>query len=144
MKGAVSRREAGSASVEFVWLSLLLLAPFVYGLLCLFDVQRTAFAVSVASRSAARAFLLSPDPASGAQRADLAARVALDDQRVTAAKVALACVPRDACLQPESSVRVVVRATVPLPFTGRSARWGGIVVDSEHTQSYGRFRAAAR
>lgn len=138
MKG----RDSGTASVEFIWLSLLLLVPFVYGLLCLFHVQRAAFAVSVASRSAARAFLLSDNPISAEDRAHLAARVALDDQDIGKATVRLTCVPRNRCRQPESAVRVVVRTEVPLPFTGRDARWGGIAVDSAHTESYGRFRAA--
>lgn len=138
MKG----RDSGTASVEFIWLSVLLLVPFVYGLLCLFHVQRAAFAVSVASRSAARAFLLSADPISAQDRANLAARVALDDQDIGKATVRLTCMPRNGCLQPESAVRVVVRAEVPLPLTGREARWGGIAVDSAHTESYGRFRAA--
>lgn len=138
------RRESGTASVEFVWLSLLLLVPFVYGLLGLFDVQRAAFAVSVASRSAARAFLLSDDPDAARSRANVAARVALDDQRITDATVTLTCLPRGGCLQPESAVRVVVRAQVPLPLLGTRGRWGSISVDSEHTQSYGRFRAAER
>ena len=140
MKG----RDSGTASVEFIWLSLLLLVPFVYAFLCLFDVQRAAFAVSVASRSAARAFLLSDNPISAEDRANLAARVALDDQEIGNATVRLACIPRNRCLQPESSVRVVVRAEVPLPFTGHEARWGGIAVDSAHTESYGRFRAAEK
>jgi hypothetical protein len=130
--------------VEFVWLSVLLLVPFVYGLVCLFDVQRTAFAVSVASRSAARAYLLSDNPHAARDRADLAARVALDDQRVKAATVTLTCIPRNACLQPESAVRVVVRSVVSLPLLGGEARWGGIAVDSTHTQSFGRFRSEER
>ena len=138
----MKRRDAGTASVEFIWLSVLLLVPFVYGLLCLFQVQRAAFAVSVASRSAARAFLLSADPHSAHERAELAARVALNDQHIGNASVRLTCIPRDGCLQPESAVHVIVRAEVPLPLTGREARWGGIVVDSAHTESYGRFRAA--
>ena len=135
-------RESGTATVEFIGLSILLLMPFVYGLLCLFEVQRAAFAVSVASRSAARAFLLSPDYAAARDRADRAARIALDDQHVNHANVTLTCIPRDGCFQPESAVRAVVRAVVPLPFTGREARWGRIAVDSAHTESYGRFRAA--
>lgn len=138
----MTRCERGTASVEFIWLSVLVLMPFVYGLVCLFDVQRSAFAVSVASRSAARAFLLAPDAAVAAERADLAAHVALDDQRVMGASVTLTCIPRNRCLQPESVVRVLVRTEVPLPLLG--ARWGSIPVDSEHTESFGRFRAATR
>ena len=136
------RREAGSASVEFVWMSLLLLVPFVYALICVFDVQRAAYAVSVASRSAARAYLLAPSTEVASDRAQLAARVALDDQNVDA-RVQLRCLPSDACRQPGSRVRVVVRTTVALPLTPSALgdRLGGIVVDSSHVESFGAFRA---
>ena len=139
------RPDAGSATVEFVWMSLLLLVPFVYALICVFDVQRSAYAVSVASRSAARAYLLAPTSEIASERAQLAARVALDDQDVDA-RVHLQCLPADACRQPGSRVRVVVRTTVVLPLTPSAlgARLGGIVVDSSHVESFGEFRAADR
>jgi hypothetical protein len=128
--------------VEFIWMSLLLLVPFVYALICVFDVQRAAYAVSVASRSAARAYLLAPTNEVAADRAQLAARVALDDQEVEA-DVRLECIPADSCRQPGSRVRVVVRTMVALPMTpsGLGDRLGGIVVDSDHIESFGLFRA---
>lgn len=123
-------------------MSLLLLVPFVYVLICVFDVQRTAYAVSVASRSAARAYLLAPTTDVAADRAQLAARLALDDQDVDA-EVHLECIPADACRQPGSRVRVVVRTTVALPMTPSAlgSRFGGIMVDSDHVESFGLFRA---
>jgi Flp pilus assembly protein TadG len=61
--------EKGTATIEFIWLTLLLLVvSFVYILVAVFDTQRAAFGVSTASRSAARAFLQAPDAASGEQR----------------------------------------------------------------------------
>lgn len=138
----IRRGDAGTASIEFVWMSVLLLVPFVYVLLCVFDVQRAAYAVSVASRSAARAYLLAPSVDMAGDRAARAARVALEDQDV-AAHVTLDCIPTDACLQPDSSVRVVVRASVPLPLTPSAlgSRLGSIAVDSTHVETYGRFHA---
>ena len=93
--------------------------------------------------SAARAYLLAPTTDVAPDRARLAARVALDDQGVDA-RVRLKCLPSDACRQPGSRVRVVVRTTVPLPFTPSAlgAQLGGIVVDSSHVESFGAFRAA--
>jgi len=128
--------------VEFVWLTLLLLVPFVYALLCVFDVQRAAFAVSVASRSAARAYLLAPSAEAARDRALGAARVALNDQGIQA-QISLRCEPSDACLNPGSSVEVIVRTTVALPLTPSvlGSQLGGIVVDSTHRESFGRFRA---
>lgn len=140
-----ARHDVGTATIEFVWLSLLLLVPLVYVLIAVFDTQRAAYGVSTASRSAARAFLQSSDVASGEQRARIAARVALDDQGLDAATVVVTCLPSAAeCLEPGSSVRVVVRATQPLPLTPKAlgAQLGGVTVDSTHTEPYGSFRAA--
>ena len=137
------RHESGTASVEFIWLTILLLVPFVYALIAVFDTQRASFAVSAASRSAARAFLQAADPASGEQRARVAARVALDDQDVDA-DVVITCEPGPAdCLQPGSSVRVVVHTVQPLPLTPSALgdQLGGIAVDSTHTESFGTYRA---
>jgi Flp pilus assembly protein TadG len=141
----VRPREGGTATVEFVWLTLLLLVPFVYILVAVFDTQRAAYGVSTASRSAARAFLQSPDAASGEQRARAAARIALDDQGLADADVRIMCLPTPAaCLQPGSSVRVVVRATQTLPLTPSAlgSQLGGVTVDSIHTEPYGSFRSA--
>lgn len=138
-------RSEGTATIEFVWLTLLLLVPFVYILIAVFDTQRAAYGVSTASRSAARAFLQSPDPGTAEKRARLAAQVALDDQGLEGASIRISCLPsaRD-CLQPGSSVRVVVRATQRLPLTPSAlgSQIGGVTVDSTHTQPYGSFRKA--
>lgn len=135
--------ERGTATVEFVWLTILLLAPFLYVLVAVFDTQRAAYAVSAASRSAARAYLQAPDAASGEQRARVAARVALDDQDVDAG-VIITCQPSPGdCLQPGSAVRVIVRTVQPLPLTPSvlGDQLGGIAVDSAHTESFGTYRA---
>jgi hypothetical protein len=129
--------------VEFVWLTILLLVPFVYALIAVFDTQRASYAVSAASRSAARAYLQATDPGVAEQRALVAARVALDDQDVDA-DVVVTCEPGPAdCLQPGSSVRVVVHTVQPLPLTPSALgdQLGGIAVDSTHTESFGTYRA---
>ena len=137
------RHESGTATVEFIWLTILLLVPFVYALIAVFDTQRASFAVSAASRSAARAFLQAADPATGEQRARVAARVALDDQDVDA-DVVITCEPGpDDCLRPGSSVRVVVHTVQPLPLTPSALgdQLGGIAVNSTHTEPFGTYRA---
>ncbi|MCW2770768.1 MAG: hypothetical protein JWR27_2201 [Aeromicrobium sp.] len=134
----------GTATIEFVWLTLLLLVPLVYVLVAVFDTQRASYGVSTASRSAARAFLQSPDPAAGERRARIAARVALGDQGLDGASVRITCLPSPGdCLEPGSSVRVVVRATQPLPLTPSAlgSQLGGITVDSTHTEPYGTYRS---
>lgn len=139
--------ERGSAPVEFIWVTLVLLVPFVYVLIAVFDVQRASYAVSAASQSAARAYLRAPDVESAQAHAQQAARVALADQSVTGATVRVRCLPdASSCLQPGSSVRVVVRTTQPLPLTPDvlGEQLGGVSVDSTHTEPYGQFRSGAR
>ncbi len=135
----------GTASIEFVWLTILLLVPFVYVLIAVFDTQRTAYGASTASRAAARAFIQAPDVVTGERRARAAAAVALDDLTVVGAAVRITCLPSPAdCLQPGSSVRVRISTTQPLPLTPSALgpQLGGITVDSVHTEPYGSFRAA--
>lgn len=142
----MNEKSAGTATVEFVWLTVLLLVPFVYVLVAVFDAQRAAYGVSTASRAATRAFIQSPDLASAERRARVAARVALDDQGLDAASVVITCLPSSVdCLAPGSSVRVVVRTTQPLPLTPSAlgSQLGGIVVDSTHTEPYGSYRSEA-
>lgn len=136
------RDEQGSAPVELVWLVMLLLVPFVYILLAVFDAQRAAFAVSSASKAAARAYIQAPDTATADDRARRAAGLALGDQDVDA-DVTVTCLPSpDACLQPGSSVRVDVRTVQPLPLTPSALgdQLGGVAVDSTYTEPYGSFR----
>ncbi|MDX6277446.1 MAG: hypothetical protein QOJ72_1574 [Nocardioidaceae bacterium] len=134
----------GTATVEFVWLTILLLVPFVYILIAVFDTQRAAYGVSTASRSAARAFIQAPDVATGERRARMAARVALGDQSLPTASVQITCLPSPAdCLTPGSSVRVLIRTTQPLPLTPSAlgTQLGGITVDSTHVEPFGSFRS---
>lgn len=124
-------------------MTVLLLVPFVYALVAVFDTQRASYAVSAASRSAARAYLQAADPTAAEHWARVAAHVALDDQDVDAS-IVITCKPGPAdCLQPGSSVRVVVHTVQPLPLTPSALgdQLGGIAVDSTHTESFGTYRA---
>lgn len=137
------QHERGAATVEFVWLTVLLLVPLVYVLLSVFEAQRAAFAVSSASQAAGRAFVRAPDVATAQARADQAAQVALADHGVTGAEVDIVCLPTPAdCLLPGSSVRVVVAVDQPLPLlpTVLGDSLGVISVDATHTHTYGTFR----
>ena len=134
------KTDDGSASIEFVWLALILLIPMIYVLLTAFEVQRAAFGVSAASRAAARTFVLAPNNSAAHTRAERAAQIALDDHKVKSTTVSITCTPR--CHAPGSTVRVLVRAQQPLPllppFFGRHL--GSIRVESNHTEPFGTFR----
>ena len=76
------RNENGTALIEVSWLAILLLVPLLYTVLAVFEVQRSAFAVSAAARAAGRAYSIAPSEAVAMGRAQAAAEVALQDQGV--------------------------------------------------------------
>ncbi len=134
--------ERGSATVEFTWLTVLLLVPLVYVVLAIFQTQRTAYGVSAASEAAARAFIQSPDADSAPARARVAARLVLADHDVTGASIATRCEP--ACFEPGSTVVVVVRTAQRLPLAPDvlGDPIASFAVDSTHTEPFGRYRTA--
>ena len=141
----MKRDEAGTALVEVTWLSILLLVPLVYVLLAVFEVQRSAFAVSAASRAAGRAFAQAPSQAQAGARARAAAAVAMRDQGLDLARgdLTVTCRPDPgACLAPGSVIEVSVAYPVALPLM--PAALGGntpsIRVEAEHAVPYGTFR----
>lgn len=149
--GAVSRRDravrdgTGSALVEMVWLSLILLVPLVYILVTLVVVQRSAYGVTEAARAAGRAYVLSPDPSTGRERAVAAARVAMRDQGISlpASDVRIVCHPTPlSCLRPGSTVEVVIRYEAPLPVLPRllGHHAATIALAARHVEPYGSYR----
>jgi hypothetical protein len=139
------RTERGSALVEVVWLSLILLIPLVYVLLTLVVVQRSAYGVTEAARAAGRAFVLSPNPAVARQRALAAARLAMRDQGIAlpAEDLRISCHPTPAsCLQPGSTVEVRITFHARLPilprFLGHDP--ASIAVSASHVEPYGSYR----
>jgi Flp pilus assembly protein TadG len=141
------RGERGTAIVEFVWLAILLLVPLLYIVLAVFDTQRAAYAASAAARSASRAFVTSPDQATGFARAEAAARLAFGDQGIDAADFTLTVTCRPdprRCLTPGSVVSAEVRSAADLPLMP-SALGGStprIAVAAVHRSPYGTFREA--
>lgn len=141
------RDERGSALVEVTWLGVLLLIPLVYVVLSVFEVQRGAFAVSAAARSAARAFSLAATPAAGEEAARAAVRVALDDQGLAGQPFDLdiACTPQPGqCLAPGATIEVRVRTHVDLPFVpdALAANRPTFRLDAVQRVPYGTYRSA--
>lgn len=139
------RRESGTALVEVTWLAILLLVPLLYIVLAAFEVQRASFAAVSAAKSAGRAYVIAPDEASAAQRADAAWRLALTDQGVipSRAEVVMTCRPDPAnCLASGSVVDVHVTYPVPLPLlpSALGEQTPSIRVEAVHSVPYGTFR----
>ncbi|WP_020390223.1 hypothetical protein [Kribbella catacumbae] len=145
MRRSHRRDEEGNAVVEFSWLALLLLVPLVYVMLGVFDVQRTSYGATAATRAAGRAFIIVPAGRSeedARARAFEAARLAMKDQGVnlTAEQLKITCTP--ACLEPGSTVTVELNTEVPLPLIPDAL--GGerpaIHITASHTEPYGNYR----
>jgi hypothetical protein len=110
--------DRGSAPVEFLGVTLVLLVPVVYLVLVLGRVQAATFAVEGAAREAARAFGIADDADEGAVRATTAVGVALADQGFDddpSTALRLRC-SADPCLTPGAEVVATVQVLVPLPF----------------------------
>lgn len=119
-KGEASQEEAGAATVEFVFLGILVLVPLLYLVLTVFELQRNAFGVTQAAREAGRAFATADDVASGVRRAQYAMRVALRDQGLDAEDAVLRFVSTRASCQSGSPAPEPGAATL-IPGTDFSA-----------------------
>jgi Flp pilus assembly protein TadG len=144
-----SRDERGSALVELSWLGILLLVPMLWIVLSVFEVQRGAFAVSSAARSAGRAYALAPNDAVGWSRAETEVRRALDDQGLDGAGFTLrvTCTPFPAdCHTGTSTVTVQVSTQVQVPLLPEVL--GGdapsVALDATHSVPVGQYQEVGR
>ncbi len=135
--------EAGSAVVEFIFLSLMLMVPLVYFVITVAQIQAGSFAVVGAADQAAKVFVAQPDPARGRAAAEQAVLLALADhgQAANGASIETLCTPAD-CLAAGTLVTVTVRLSVPLPFVPFSDdfRLNASHLSAVSTQTVGRFR----
>ena len=137
--------EDGTATIEFVGVTLLLLLPLLYLLLAVFSVQRAAFAVTQAAREAGRAYSTAPTSAAGQQRAQYAARLAMADQGVAEGTTVRFAPEGTHCgsssadgaasLRPGARFVVCVHSSAPLPAAGAA-----IAVTGQYTVAVDAFR----
>lgn len=136
------RGDDGSAMLEFVYLSILLMVPLIYLLTTVFQVQRAAFGVTEAARQAGRAYATAETTDAGVARADLAAQLALRDQGLSLAEPVQVDAPDG--VAPGAQVRVVVVHRVALPLIG--GLFQGVVppnipVQASHVAVVDRFQS---
>lgn len=129
--------EAGAAMIEFIVLAVVIAVPLAYLLLAVFDVQRSAYGASSATREAARVFVRAPSTAIGEQRAQAAAEISLADhgESLVNGELTISC-SATPCLTPGASVQFTYRTSVDLPlipvFGDRSM--ASIPIAATHTQ----------
>jgi hypothetical protein len=137
------RGDEGSAIVEFFFLGVLVLVPLTYVMLTVFEVQRSAFAVSAASREAGRAYATADTLEEAQARAGEAARIALADHGI-AFRPEMLTFPDGTSFAPGARVVVVVRHRAPLPLLSRlfaDDDQPGIDVSGRHVATVDVFRA---
>ena len=136
------RDDEGTALVEFLWLGMLLLIPLAYIVVSLFQVERTAFAVSDAARAAGRAWVGAPAGADRPQRALAAAQMAFDDQGITLPPGGMEWDCDNNCCPGTGTLHVVIKAHASLPGLAALARSAGeIPVTGSHAEVIDRFAA---
>ena len=132
------RDDKGSAIVEFVMLTLLLLVPLVYVVLAGMTVQRASFAETDAARDAARAYATAGSDAEGERRAEAAVALAMHDQGIAWMPTGRV-VQCGACDYAAGSQFVVdLQTKVALPFVPSWLRGhrcvAGITVSAHHRE----------
>lgn len=138
------RGDAGSASLEFISVGLILLVPLVYLVLAMSVLQGGAFAVEGAARQAARVYVQAPSAAEAEARVERAVLVGLADYGidVASAEVSISCAGGGECLSRRSVVTVTVRVPVALPFVPgvlTQSNGGSIPLEASATQTVSRF-----
>ena len=141
-RGTRPAADAGSASVEFVLLSALLLIPVVYFLILTSQVQSAAYATVAAADQAAKAMAAASGGAEAADRAGQVVALTLGDYGIDPAahRVSVSCTSSP-CLEPGSAVAVDVAVRVPVPLLPQGLGWDAAVatVSSSAQQPVPRF-----
>ena len=146
MRAPAPRRlhdEGGSAVVEFVFLTIVVLVPLLYLVLTVARIQAGTYAVAQAAREAGRAYVTTETADVAAGRAVAAAEIAFADFGF-AGSLTIDC-DGAPCLRPEGRITTRAVVEVPLPLVPDFAR--GVVplevpVSSTSVSTVDRFRAA--
>jgi Na+-transporting methylmalonyl-CoA/oxaloacetate decarboxylase gamma subunit len=115
----VALSDAGSASLEFITVGLVLLVPLVYLVVTMSALQGAAFATEGAASQAARVYVQADDDEDAADAAARAVQFALDDYGLDAADATttVSCRPEPReCLTRRGTVTVTVEYAVTLPL----------------------------
>lgn len=112
------REERGSAVVEFLGVTLVLLLPLVYLVLTLGQIQAAAFAAEAAARESGRVLSHEADLPTAAARAQTAVELAFGDHGLAvdgAQALSFTC-SAEPCLSPGGQIHVEVETVVRLPL----------------------------
>lgn len=136
--------EGGTAVVEFVFLTVVVLVPLLYLVLTVARIQAGTYAVAQAAREAGRAYVTAEDPGSAPARAFAAADIAFTDFGFEG-DLEIGC-DGSPCLRPEGRITTHAVVQVPLPLVPDFARAVvplQVPVSSTSVSTVDRFRGAA-
>ncbi|WP_165308018.1 TadE family protein [Agromyces binzhouensis] len=137
--------EAGSASLEFLTVGMILLVPLVYLVLAMASIQAAALGVEGAARQAARVAVLRTDAGEPSASVDRTVRVVLADYGVDAGAASVMVECSGPCTASGTRVSVAVGAAVALPLVPQvlaSRGIGTVRLEARATQTVSRFAGA--
>lgn len=136
---ACSKSERGSAMVEFIFTSTLVVIPMVYLVLAAGQRQAASYAVVGAADHAAKVFATSTDIGQAESYARNAVARTMNDFGIDPARAttSISCSPE--CLEPGSTVNVTVNVRVPLLLVPPGVEASVADIDSSATQRVDRF-----
>lgn len=137
MRKRIRNEDRGSAVVEFVFASTVLLIPLVYLILAAGQLQGGSYAVVGAADHAAKVFAAAENPVQARNDAHAVVRRTMNNFGYHNARTSIRCDKE--CLSPGSVVTVTVALDVPLPFVSDWVDASAITVDSSASQRTDRF-----
>lgn len=132
-----SKAEQGSAIVEFIFASTVLLIPMIYLILAAGQLQAGSYAVVGAADQAAKVFAVAENPMQARSQAHQVVERAMNNFGLSGASTNISC--DQTCLSPGSVVTVEVSLRVQLPFSTEYLNASVFTVDASSTQRIDRF-----
>lgn len=129
--------EKGSAIVEFIFASTVLLIPMIYLILAAGQLQAGSYAVVGAADQAAKVFAVAENPMQARSHAHQVVERAMNNFGLSGAATNISC--DKTCLSPGSVVTVEVSLRVQLPFISDYLDASVFSVDASSTQRIDRF-----
>lgn len=137
MANSQVQNEEGSAIVEFIFASTVLLIPMIYLILAAGQLQAGSYAVVGAADQAAKVFAIAENPAQARANAHHVVDRAMNNFGLSGANTSISC--DQTCLTPGSIVTVEVSLRVQLPFISDYIDASVFTVDASSTQRVDRF-----
>ncbi|WP_404290373.1 hypothetical protein [Glutamicibacter arilaitensis] len=136
-RASIAVHDEGSAIVEFIFASTVLLIPMIYLILAAGQLQAGSYAVVGAADQAAKVFAVADTPAQARSNAHQVVERSMNNFGLSGASTQITCDLE--CLSPGSIVTIQVSLRVQLPFVSDYFDASVFTVDAASTQRIDRF-----